>query len=134
MLQIASRDSDLLFDCNSIINYMYTLYMKFFKRIITCKEGLVWPALTKVPCTCTCKTTTTTILVRQSILKASGVARVLGARGQNALMAPPPPPPPPPLAFGRTYERGGGGGGGGVPLAFGQQSFLSETSGLISWG
>ena len=41
----------------------------------------------------------------------SGVARVLGARGQNALMAPPPPPPP--LAFGRTYERGGGGGGGG---------------------
>ena len=47
--------------------------------------------------------------------------RVLGAREQNALMAPP-------LAFGQTYEREGGShlllakytSGGGVPLAFGQ--------------
>ena len=38
----------------------------------------------------------------------SGVARVLGARGQNTLMA---PPPPPPLQFGQirllTWIRGG---------------------------
>ena len=77
-----------------------------------------------------------TLYVRVS---ASGVARVLGARGQNALMAPPPPScvwpniraggggGGVPLAFGQIYERGGGGGppcvwpniragGGGSPL------------------
>ena len=58
----------------------------------------------------------------------SGVARVLGARGQNALMAPPPPPPPSPwpktihpLRLGKS-EYWGGGGGGQIrllPFAFG---------------
>ena len=58
---------------------------------------------------------------------SSGVARVLGARGQNALTAPPPPPPPS-LAFGRTYERGGGGGGGGGALLL---DFLFQNSAPI---
>ena len=43
------------------------------------------------------------------LMPTVGVARVLGARGQNALMAPPPPPGPRIL-----------GEGGGVPLEFGQ--------------
>ena len=60
----------------------------------------------------------------------SGVARVLGARGQNV---PPPPPPPPPrpktihplrLGLAKSEYWGGGGGGGGVPLEFGQIQLL----------
>ena len=58
------------------------------------------------------------------VFLCSGVARVFGARGQNAPMAPPPPPPltppGPPLALGqiRILGGGGGGGGGGRPLEF----------------
>ena len=55
----------------------------------------------------------------------SGVARVLGARGQNVLMAPPGPRPFTPCVWPNpNTEGGGGGGGGGVPLEFGQIRLL----------
>ena len=60
----------------------------------------------------------------RSISPVSGVARVLGARGQNALMAPPPPPPGPRSFTPRVWPNPKTGGGGGGPFEFGQIRIL----------